>query len=137
MTVDPVVHVIVSDDENSMGTFACYDCDCSSGFPEDVLLHLSEEPERFATEEPLFSDEDLEWLAIEFDPRVAGTELEAESIDGAIKRKADSLVEDLEVAPESKRTKCRTASSHAETIGTKVDQFARIGQATTSWIKRK
>ena len=98
---------------------------------EDVLAHLDEEPELFADEESLCGDEQLEWLAIEFDARVAGSKWEGEN-----KRKSDSLVADLEVAPGSKR--CRTAKSHAETMKSTTDgQFARLGQATARMLKRK
>ena len=148
LTLDAVAKNVSSDDESSandsvaemicgsVGTFPSNDSGASSGFPEDVLAHLDEEPKLFADEESLCCDEQLELLTIEFDARVAGSKWEAESAEGENKRKADSLVANLEVAPESKR--CRTAKSHAETMrSTKDDQFTRLGQATIRMLKRK
>ena len=150
LTLDPVTYCVSSDDEssaidsdkemicNSVGTFPSDDSDASSGFPEDVLAHLDEPTMLFAPEKSLCRDEQLELLTIEFDPRVAEAEWETNSGEQKNKRKAESLVEDLEAAPVSKRARVRTAMTHAEikTL-TRDDQFLRLGQATASWIKRK
>ena len=123
---------------DSVGTFPSHDSDASSDFPQDVLAHLDKPPILFADEEPLCRDEQLELLTIEFNPRVAEEEWHAKSGVGKHKRKAESLVADIEAAPGSKRARVRTAASHAEIKKTTTDdQFLRVGQPTIRVLKSK
>ena len=128
LTSDVAAEIISLDDES-------IDSGPSNSFPEDVLVHF-DATQVFADEESLCGEHQLELLAFEYDERVDMSNWEADAAAGENKRKADSLVADLEVAPGSKR--CRTAKSHAETKRSSADDhLTRIGQATTRFLKRK